>query len=101
MDLRCLRSKVAAMSVLFACTVNMAEIIVIPSRGGGCAQAECVRVLKGLALPRATHSGKIALSGSRHLRSTLAAAPILFAHAALTVAKNHTSATPNPFHTKA
>ena len=36
-------------------------------------QAECVRALKGLALPRASHSGDIALSGSRRLRSSLAA----------------------------
>ncbi len=43
---------------------------------------ECVHTLKGLALPRASHSGEIALAGSRRLRSTLAAAPVLFVHAA-------------------
>ena len=32
--------------------------------------------LKGLALPRASHFGKIAPAGSRRLRSTLAAAPV-------------------------
>jgi hypothetical protein len=36
---------------------------------------EYVRALKGLALPRASHSGEIALSDSRRLRSTLVAAP--------------------------
>jgi hypothetical protein len=39
----------------------------------------CMRALKGLALQRASHSGEIALPGSRRLRSTLAAAPVLFA----------------------
>ena len=57
-------------------------------------KAECVRTLKGLALLRASHSGKIALAGSRRLRFTLAAAPVLFAHAVVTVAKNRTSTTP-------
>ena len=50
-------------------------------------QAECARTLKGLALPRVNHSSEIALSGSRRLRSTLAAAPALFAHAVVTVTK--------------
>ena len=36
---------------------------------------------KGLELPRASHPGEIALSGSRRLGSTLAVAPVLFAHA--------------------
>ncbi len=31
---------------------------------------ECALALEGLALPRASHSGEIALSGSRRLRST-------------------------------
>ena len=62
--------------------------------GGGCMQAKYVRALKGLALPRASHSGEIALSGSRRLRSTLAAARILFAHTVVTVAKNSTPTTP-------
>jgi hypothetical protein len=58
-------------------------------RVGGCTQAECVRALKALALPRASHSGEIALSSSRCLCSTvtLAAAPVLFAHAVVTVTK--------------
>ncbi len=43
--------------------------------------AKCAHVLKGLALPRASHSGEIALSASRRLRSTLAAVPALFARA--------------------
>ncbi len=46
-----------------------------------------MRTLKGLALLRASHSGKIALAGSRRLRFTLAAAPVLFAHAVVIVAK--------------
>ncbi len=37
---------------------------------------------------RARRSGKIALSGSRRLRSTLAAASVLFAHAVVTEVKN-------------
>ena len=49
---------------------------------------ECVHTLKGLALPRASHSGEIALAGSRRLRSTLAAAPVHFVHAAVTVANS-------------
>ncbi len=56
--------------------------------------AEYVRALKGLVPPRACHSGEIALAGSRRLRSALAAAPVLFAHAVVTEAENRTSATP-------
>ncbi len=43
---------------------------------------ECVRALKGL-------------SGSSRLHFTLAAVPVLFVHATVTVAKTRTSATPN------
>ncbi len=43
---------------------------------------------KGLAQQRASYSSEIALSGSRHMRSMLAAAPVLFAHAAVAVATN-------------
>ncbi len=39
----------------------------------------CLNALNGLALPRASHTGEIALSGLRRLRSTLAAAPVRFA----------------------
>ena len=42
---------------------------------------ECVRALKGLALPRASHYSEIALAGSRRLHSMLAATPFLLAHA--------------------
>ncbi len=49
---------------------------------------EGVRALKGLALPRASSSSESALAGSRRLRSTLAAAPVLFAHAVVTARKN-------------
>ena len=38
---------------------------------------ECAHALKGLALPDASHSSKIALAGSRRLRSVLAAVPVL------------------------
>ncbi len=48
-------------------------------------KVECVSALKGLALPGASHSDEIALVGSRCLRSTLAAAPVLFALAVVTV----------------
>ncbi len=47
-----------------------------------------VRALNGLALPRASHSGEIALSGSRRLYSTLATVPVFFAHAIVIVVKN-------------
>ena len=62
-------------------------------RGGACTLAECMDALKGLALPRASHSGEIALAGSRCLRFTLAAAPVLFKHDIITEANNSTSAT--------
>ena len=39
---------------------------------------------KGMALLRANHTGEVTLVGSRCLRSTFAAAPVLFAHAAVT-----------------
>ena len=45
-----------------------------------------VHALNGLALPTARHARQIALTGSRRLRSTLAAVPALFAHAVVTVA---------------
>ena len=51
-------------------------------------KSKSMHTLKGLALPRACHSGEIALAGSRHLRSTLAAAPVLFAHAVVPEIKN-------------
>ncbi len=38
-----------------------------------------------------SHTGEIALAGSRRMRSMLAAAPVLFAHAVVTVAKNASS----------
>ena len=58
--------------------------------------AKCVHARKGLALPRASHSAgrEIALSSSRHLRFTLAAAPVLSMHADATVGTKRTSATP-------
>ena len=54
-----------------------------------------MRALKGQALLRASQTSEIALSGSRRLRSTLAAAPDLFAHAVVTVAK---TVHPQPLH---
>ena len=50
-------------------------------------KAVCAHALKALALPRAGHSGEIALAGSRRLRSTVAAAPVLFTHALVTEIK--------------
>jgi hypothetical protein len=65
------------------------------SRGSGGAdstklpEAECVHALKGQALLRVSHSDEIALAGcSRRLHTTRSAALVLFAHAAVTVAKN-------------
>jgi hypothetical protein len=46
-----------------------------------------MRVLKGQALPRASH-GEIAQAGSCRLRSTLVAAPTLFASTVFTVPNN-------------
>ena len=43
-----------------------------------------MHALKGLPLPRASHFSEIALTGSRRLHTTLAAAPVLFAHAVVT-----------------
>jgi hypothetical protein len=57
-------------------------------RGGYFTKSKSVHTLKGLALPRPCQSGEIALAGSRRLRSTLAAAPVLFAHAVVTKIKN-------------
>ncbi len=54
----------------------MIEIIILPIL----IKAKCAHAPKGLALPRASHSSKIALAASRRLRSTLAAMPVLFAH---------------------
>ena len=49
---------------------------------------------KGLALPRASHSSKIALAGSRRLCPTLAGAPVLIAHAVVTKIKTGTIISP-------
>ncbi len=51
-------------------------------------KSKSVHALKGLALPRACHSGEIALAGSRRLHSALAAAPVFFAHAVVIEIKN-------------
>ncbi len=51
-------------------------------------KSKSAHTLIGLALPRACHSSEIALAGSRRLHSTLAAAPVLFAHAVVTEIKN-------------
>ena len=47
-----------------------------------------MRAAKGLVLPRARHTGEIALAGLHCLRSTLAAAPVLFAHSVVTEIKH-------------
>ena len=54
-----------------------------------------MRALKVLALTRASQCVEIAQSGSRRLRSALAAAPVLFAHAVVTVAEVHVIISPN------
>ncbi len=61
-------------------------------------KSKSVHTLKGLALPRACHSGKIALAGSRRLRSMLVAAPVLFAHAVVTEIKTSRKTSPTPHH---
>ena len=43
--------------------------------------------LKGLALPRTSHSGEIALADSRRLHCLRAAAPVPFKHTIVTAAK--------------
>jgi hypothetical protein len=43
---------------------------------------------KAVACARTQRTGEIALAGSRRLRSTLAAVPVLFAHAVVTDTKN-------------
>jgi hypothetical protein len=58
-------------------------------------KAECVHTLKGLALPRACHSGEIALASSRRLHSTLKEAPVLFAHGVVTADKTGRLPTPH------
>ncbi len=50
-------------------------------------KAVCVQVLQGLGVTGASHSGEITLAGSRRLRSMLAVAPVLFAHAVVTETK--------------
>ena len=50
-------------------------------------QSRACTCSQGLALPRAGHSVEIALAGSRRQSSTLAAAPVLFTHAVVIVAK--------------
>ncbi len=57
-------------------------------------KSKSVHTLEGLALPRATTESLrrdrpgCALAGSRRLHSTLAAAPVLFAHAVVTGIRN-------------
>ncbi len=58
-------------------------------------KAECVRALEGLALPRVSHSGEIALSGSRRPRPTVAAARILLAHAGVTEVETGRTSSPD------
>ena len=48
----------------------------------------CVHALKGLTLLRASQSSEIALADSRRLHSSFVAAPVLFAHAAVTLGTN-------------
>jgi hypothetical protein len=48
-----------------------------------------------LSLHLFMYFGEIALAGSRHLHSTLAAAPVLFAHAVVTEIKTSRISSPN------
>jgi hypothetical protein len=60
--------------LLLCCPVLVRHI---GCRGAGCVKltkAQSVHALEGLALPRASYSGEIALAGLRHLSSTLVAA---------------------------
>ncbi len=52
------------------------EMIIIPIL----IKAKCVHALIGLALPYASNSSEIVLSGSCRQRSTLGAVPVLFVH---------------------
>ena len=54
----------------------------------------CTSALKGLAQPRARHSGGIALASSRRPRSMFAAAPVLFFHVVSTWPKTSSFITP-------
>ena len=56
--------------------------------GGWCTQAECVRALKGLALPQAWNAGHVDPTGQSRRSDSCAVAPVLFAHAVVTVAQN-------------
>ena len=54
----------------------------VPTRVADCTKLpklECVYAQQGIALPRASQSGEIALAGSRCLHSMLAAVPVLLA----------------------
>jgi hypothetical protein len=55
-------------------------VIILPTLS----KAECVHARKRLAMLRVSHSGEIALAGLHRLRSTLAAAPVLFGHIVVT-----------------
>jgi hypothetical protein len=78
--------------VLLSCIFLVRPLLVPLCRWGGYSthftKSKSVQTLKGLALPRACHSGEIALAGSRRLHFTLAAVPVLFAHAVVTEIKN-------------
>ena len=57
-------------------------------------QSVCAHPRTDAAARESLRRDAIAPSGSRRLRPTLVAAPILFAHSAVTVSKHGTSATP-------
>ena len=68
--------------------VHVTYVAYICARGTYFTKSKSVHTLKGLALPRASRSGEIALASSRRLHSTLAVAPVLFTHAVATEIKN-------------
>ena len=70
----------ACKTLLWMMQNNPLKRILDRARGGYSTyftKSKSVHTLKGLALPRASHSGEIALAGSRRLHSMLAAAPVL------------------------
>ncbi len=87
---RRLRCALAAASVLFAhtCCHNNNTILIKGGYSTYFTKSNSVHTLKGLAVPRAWDSGAIAQGGPPRLHSTLAAAPVLFAHAVVTEIKN-------------
>ena len=69
-------------------------VATIVRTSGGCTRAVFVRALKGLALPQAWNTGDVSPPAQSCWSDSRTAAPVLFAHAVVTVFKNRTSAIP-------